>query len=268
MGEAVDEDTLPGDGTEAVGVGLVGRRQLGADRLAGRQLLGLIDVDQAEAVGPGGVAHTVHGEHVFPGRQVVHHVAGTLPRIGLRERAVVVDRAARAFERPADVPVVGQRIEDHAQVFAEREGVAVNLAGDVQAAIDARRDRVTGKQYAGFEGFEDQLVAGRCRRAQAGQRAFQQPLEQPRCGRHPRTTRRSCGRLLLVVVGPRVHPGFPAWAKLVVIAGPCDPLCHRGRARTRAAPPRVHGVGAPCSVRWGSRSGPWRAADVSRRRLA
>ena len=205
--EPVDVDALAGHRAELEGVGLGCRRQFAADRHAEGDLLRLVQIDQPEAVAACGVAHAVDSEHVLAGRQLIGHVAAAVGRIGLRQRPAADHIAERAVQRPANVAVAGQRIEDDPQVAGQDEAVAIGLAGGIQAALDGRDGRVSGQQHPRLEGLEAELVGRGDRRAQRHQGTLEQALKQPGGGRNARAP--APRRALRVVSGPRIHPAFP-----------------------------------------------------------
>jgi hypothetical protein len=166
--QRVEIEGLPRHRVEAVGVGLVARRQRALDDLARHDGRGAAQVDDAQAVVGDMVGDAVDLQGVGAGLQVQRHIAALGVGIGGVERARRGDLALGPLQRPLQLAVRRQRIEDDLDVARQREDVAVDLAGDLDAPLHLR-DAVTRHQHAGFEGVELQpgrlgaLFRGRCR---------------------------------------------------------------------------------------------------------
>ncbi|MCG3170393.1 MAG: hypothetical protein CALGDGBN_01933 [Pseudomonadales bacterium] len=124
-GGHVEEQRIAGRGVEAVKIGLVARTQLSRDGVTRREPERIREVEQAEGVDPpavrgGGNTHLVVARRQ---RQDAAAVAG----VALLERPIADHRAARTAEVPAQVVVVGQRIEIQRALFGEREPVHIVL---------------------------------------------------------------------------------------------------------------------------------------------
>ena len=140
--QAVEIHALAGTGGELVGVGLARRVEPRVDSRTQRQRSCLGQVDQAEAVGARGVAHTIDAQVVIACRKIHCDAAAEVDRVGPRKGPVRHQVAAGPAQRPVDVVVVGQRVEHHAQVVGQSEGIPVGFAGHVQGGVDARAHRV------------------------------------------------------------------------------------------------------------------------------
>jgi hypothetical protein len=200
VGQRIEIEGLARHRVEAVGVGLVARGQRALDPLAGHDGRRAAQVDDAETVVGDMVGNAVDLQGVGAGLQVERDVAALGVRIGGVERARRGDLALRPLERPLQLAVGGQRIEDDLDVARQREDIAVDFAGDLDAALHLR-DTVAGHQHAGFEGIE--LQPGRLRRLFRGRRRQRladtvgQGL-QPGLARRPRSNRRSNADRMLV----------------------------------------------------------------------
>ena len=176
---AVEEIPVSGIRGEAVGVGFIGRAELAGDQGARGQALRLAQIDQAKAVVAGLVGDAVDGQRVIARLQVERGVAAQVGAVGRAQRGGRHDRAVRAVERPLQLAVRRQGIEDDADVVLQREAVFVDLAGDVDAAIDAGNDRVARQQHARFQCLDQRCGAHRGRgRHDRFERALYQAAEQ------------------------------------------------------------------------------------------
>jgi len=133
----VEVQPLAGTGAELVGVGGIGRCQLAADDGVALEVDGLAQVQQAKAVVARRVTAAVDAQRVVAGHHVEH--AQAVFRIAVLERPVRHQHAARTVQVPAQIVVVGQRVEVHPGVVVQREAVIVRLPVVDAAGHHARR---------------------------------------------------------------------------------------------------------------------------------
>ena len=157
----VEIQPFAGAGAELVGIGFGGRREFAGDDGIAFERDRVAQVEQPETVVARGVAAAVDPQGVVAGDQVEH--AQAVLRVALLERTVRHHGAARAAEVPAQVVVVGQRVEIQARVVGQREPVVVGLA-----VVDA-----AGHHASGVGPHVDQrgVVAAAGRVGQRGARA-------------------------------------------------------------------------------------------------
>jgi len=139
----VEVKAVPRLAVELVGARLRRRRLVrGVERerllRAGRERVGLVDVQNAKTIGADGIDVPVHRKRVAARIEQHHRVAAETVGVGLRERARGDHRTRGPFERPVELAVVRQRVEDDARRRIDSERVAVGFARDVDRTLDIR----------------------------------------------------------------------------------------------------------------------------------
>ena len=115
------------------------RTENAGDHGTGRDRRRLGDVKQAELERSGGFGVAV--DHQVVAARIQRQVGLVVGSVGLVDVAAADHRAARSGERPQQVAVVAQRVEEHALLRVERERVVAGLPGAVDRRVDAAAQR-------------------------------------------------------------------------------------------------------------------------------
>ena len=123
----VEEVAVAGRGIKAVQLGLVGRRQLAADCSAGGNRRGRGQIEQAKAEDAGGGIAAIDNQRVLARTQIEAGVVepGVVVQVAVAKHrhAVFVQHA------PDDVAARGQAVKPQLAGMAQREAVALGVAG-------------------------------------------------------------------------------------------------------------------------------------------